>query len=654
MCGISGIIFFDNKAGKITMPLINMNSAQRHRGPDDEGYMLLSENTPNIFKGDETKAQPDFGNPVTYYPKEHIDTAAEKNWSMGFGFRRLSIIDLSIKGHQPMSYKDRYWMVFNGEIYNYLEIREELKKKNYFFETNSDSEVLLAAYDFWGKDCLQYFNGMWAFVIYDTLEKKVFMSRDRYGIKPLVFYIDHEKLLFASEIKSILKSGMVETSPNLTYLNFLFTTDGWEYGSETSFTGIFRFPHACYFETKLDNLDLNHFKPVKFYDIPVNISHEPVNNRQISFYVEEYLNLLEDSVKLRLRADVPIGTCLSGGMDSTSVVWFINKILKSQNSSKRQKTFSLVFDSDVRTHYADESRFIDDLVNSLNLNSSKVMPSSDNVMDMYYKTIYTMDNPQVSSLMSYMFTYKLVKEGGVTITLDGQGADEQQVGYLVYLMNHFSNQSLFKSLKERSLYNKENEYYRNYILGVIFKILRITGLKDYTKAILLMNNKFTDPFINLNGRLYNDLNGNLINLFHYGDRASMAFSIESRFPMMDYRLVDFWMKMPVSYKIHNGSTKFIARMAMNGKLPDTIVWRRDKMGWETPQKIWFRKDLREWFDSNIINSLFLLDSQIMSKEGLKSLVLKENLNNKEFKRLITLHNIALWYKTFFEKTLPAE
>lgn len=395
-----------------------MTHALKHRGPDDEGYLLISGDKVMPFKGNDT-SRITHETPVSYYPSEHIESAGPGMWNAGFGFRRLSILDLSIHGHQPMSYLDRYWIVFNGEIYNYIEIREKLKKENYQFKTATDTEVILAAYDRWGTDCLQQFNGMWAFVIFDALKKKIFISRDRFGIKPLVYSFSNGKFLFASEIKSLLRSGLIETKPNYTYLDIFLLDDAREFINETAFTGISRFPHGCCLEISLEELNVENFKPVKYYQLYCNLSGEKISESIVDKLSEEYLFLLEDSVRLRLRADVPIGTCLSGGMDSTSVVWFINKILKSQVSHEQQKTFSLVFDHDARTKYTDESRYIDDVIRLLNLDAHKIRPSSEEVKAMYHKMVYTMDNPQVSSLMSYMFTYKLVREGGVTITLDG-------------------------------------------------------------------------------------------------------------------------------------------------------------------------------------------------------------------------------------------
>jgi asparagine synthase (glutamine-hydrolysing) len=651
MCGICGIINLSGGSDDLRNPLELMTKALRHRGPDDEGYLLVSKGKTAIYKGDDTSKKL-LDSPVPYYPSEHIKNASSGKWSAGFGFRRLSILDLTIHGHQPMSYLDRYWIVFNGEIYNYIELKEELQKYNYQFETGTDTEVILAAYDHWGKDCLHHFNGMWAFVIYDSFKNKLFIARDRFGIKPLVYYLDHDKFIFASEIKSLLKSRLISTSPYFPYLDILLIDDAKEFYTETAFSNILRFPHGSYLEINIEDLSKDQFKPKKYYELQFNNSLDEINELTLKKYSDEYLFLIEDAVKLRLRADVPIGTCLSGGMDSTTVVWFINKILKSQNSHQQQKTFSLVFDSDTRTKYTDESKFIDDIVKLLNLNASKTSPDSEAVKSMYHKMVYTMDNPQISSLMSYMFTYKLVKEGGATITLDGQGADEQQVGYLPYLMNYFSNQSIFKTFNERSSYLNQPGYSKSFVLGSVFRLLRIAGLKDISRAILLMNNKLTDPFIHLNQRLYKDLNGNLVNLFHYGDRASMAFSIESRFPMMDYRLVEFWMKMPVTYKVHNGFTKYTARTAMNGKLPDSIVWRKDKMGWEIPQKVWFRQDLKQWFDGNIRNSEFLQDYLKVQKKNIEPLLNNQNINARDVKYLVKLHNLALWHKIFFEN--PSE
>jgi asparagine synthase (glutamine-hydrolysing) len=651
MCGICGIINLNGRLADLSNPLVKMTIALRHRGPNDEGYLLVSGEKANIFKGDDTKLQPGIDH-IRYYPTDPVQMASDHKYQMGFGFRRLSILDLSIRGHQPMSYMDRYWIVFNGEIYNYIELREELKKDNYIFHTNTDTEVILASYDKWGKECLQRFNGMWAFVIFDQKENKLFISRDRFGIKPLVYYIDDEKLIFASEIKALLKSGYITTTPNLSYLDILLKDDAREYDPETSFKDIYNFPQGSFLEIPLSKMKKENFVPSKYYILQYIDKDETFSQKKAENLAVNYLDLLEDSVKLRMRADVPIGTCLSGGLDSTSVVYFINKLLKEPQLKNRQKTFSLIFNEDSRTQYTDESQYIVDLAKMLNLNSFTISPTASEVKEMYTKMIYAMDNPQVSSLMSYMFTYKLVKENSVIITLDGQGADEYQAGYTNYLINLFANLGYKEIISNKAFYTSNHFTRKDALVGIVFKIQKSLRLQGLVSEFLLLSGRKTDPFIGVNERLYNDINGNLVNLFHYGDRASMAFSIESRFPMMDYRLVEFWMQIPASFKLHNGYSKYIARMAMHEKLPTSINWRKDKMGWEIPQGVWFREDLKSWFTSNILNSSFITDFLKIPKNQLETMLFRKKISYFGLKYLIKLHNIALWHRLFFENNNP--
>ena len=399
MCGISGII---SQAGCDEKIIYDINQALIHRGPDGEGYQSF------------------------------------ENGRIWFGHRRLSIIDLSEAGHQPMCYEGRYWITFNGEIYNYIEIKDELVKLGKRFSTKTDIEVVLAAYAVWGTSCLTHFNGMWSFVIYDTEKRELFFARDRFGIKPLHYYHKDGLFVFASEIKAILRHPDVQTAPNLGYCREYLKNGPREYITETAFENIWRFPHANYALVSIEELLTAQMSPLRYWHLQPNLSTEKFDGVRIDEYAAKYRELLKDAVRLRLRSDVKVGSALSGGLDSSSIVMFVNTLLRQTGADlEKQETFSTVYpESNVSD--CDESGYINLLAAELNVESHQISPKIEDIPGECYKNIYAMDNPPDSSLMSSWHTYKLVSGTDVVVTLDGQGADEQLAGYLRYITAYFA------------------------------------------------------------------------------------------------------------------------------------------------------------------------------------------------------------------------
>lgn len=559
-----------------------MTDSLIHRGPDDEGYLMGGPH-----EKDQELSKCDF----TQCP-----------YSLAFGHRRLAIVDLSSQGHQPMEYRGSYWIVYNGEVYNYPELREELEKIGYTFRSHTDTEVILASYDAWGSECLKKFNGMWAFVIYDVKNKKIFISRDRFGIKPLYYYQDRENFVFASEIKAFFRHPIIRKEPNRDYCKEYLRKGIQEHLRETAFSGIYRFDNASFLECDIEEV-FHPFEEKKFWHITPNLSDEPYNEEKARIYSEHFYHLISDAVRLRLRADVKVGSALSGGFDSSSIVYLIHQHLKVNNQKEMQVTFSSVYRT-LGTEYCDESYFINLIVKALDVQSHQIEPRIEDVLEEHEKYVYYLDTPAANTLMSSWHTYKLTKNCGVTVTLDGQGDDEQLAGYLHYLMYYFWNLPFSRLCKEMPPFFQVPGALPFLILGLIFHVSRqIIGDKG-TKSIL----QFFRKEINnrpLNQVLYEDLEQSLETLFHYADRGSMAFSLESRMPFMDYRLVEFLATVPASYKIHAGWTKFIARKAFDHRLPDSICWRKDKMGWPIPEEFWFKGKLKEDFCRRLQNGTFL-------------------------------------------------
>lgn len=588
MCGIGGYI---TKTGTQGAPLQDMMDIIHYRGPDDSGYALF---------GKDTEA------PLH-------DPLSDEESMVALAHRRLSIVDLSSLGHQPMSYQDgRYWLTYNGEIYNYIEIREELKALGHQFVSQSDSEVILAAYAQWGADCLSRFNGMWAFAIYDREKKTVFLTRDRFGIKPLYYWTSPDGVYyFASEIKqfTILSGWSAVVNPQRAY-DFL----AWslmDHTNETMFQGVYQLLPGHYMQLSVND----HFTTgavvdsVKWYNLPLKKFEGTFEEATKKFH-----SLLQDSVRLMLRADVPVGSCLSGGLDSSSIVCLMDDIL---DGNGEQKTFSAT--AEVEKY--NERRWIDEVVRHTNVDAHYVHPSLDDLFADSEKITWHQDEPFGStSIYAQWKVFQLASQNNVTVMLDGQGADEQLAGYHSFFAPLFYK--LFKSGRWISLIReiravkclhgysewKAVQHIANMMIPEAIKspLKKIMGKNHKAPPWLnvdLLGARAIDPHYKLGSYTDNiqsvchaQLTGsNLQALLHWEDRDSMAHSLESRVPFLDYRLVEFSLSLPDHFKISGGKTKLILRGAMDGVLPDKIRDRVDKLGFATPEEVWIRQKETETF-----------------------------------------------------------
>ncbi|PKL57171.1 MAG: asparagine synthase (glutamine-hydrolyzing) [Methanomicrobiales archaeon HGW-Methanomicrobiales-6] len=618
MCGIVGII---SKNRIATSTIKSMNDSIRHRGPDDEGYLFGGPHENDVS-----------------LPKYNV---MECPVSLAFGHRRLAIVDLSPLGHQPMCYHDHYWIVYNGEIYNYTELREELEGLGYTFRSQTDTEVVLASYDAWGTECLSRFNGMWAFVFYDAAERQLFISRDRFGIKPLYYYQDSENFIFASEIKALFKHPIVTREPNIDYCKMYLKEQPRENLRETAFRDIYRFDNACFLECNIEDL-FHPFREIKFWNVKPNLSNEPYSEEKGQIYARQYYDLLNDAVRLRLKADVKVGSALSGGLDSSSVVYLINQQMKLREKEEMQETFSSVYKT-VGTEYCDESSFIDTVATALRVKSNQIEPKQEDIINEHRKFVYYLDTPVANTVMSSWHTYKLTRACGVTVTLDGQGADEQLAGYLEYLEYYFRNVPLSTLVQEFHRYRHTPGARGSIVRGSLLNIARHLIGENATLSLVRSIGK-NASFKPLNQVLCEDLELSLETLFHLADRGSMAFSIESRMPFMDYRLVEFLAAIPAAYKVHDGWTKYIARKTFENLLPGRVCWRRDKMGWPIPEEFWFKGELKDHFLSTICSSEFL------PRCGVNLLKAKEMdlFSSYSFAYLLKCYVLETWHSVFFE------
>ena len=527
-------------------------------------------------------------------------------------------------------------MVFNGEIYNYLELREELVQAGYAFTSNSDTEVILAAYDKWGVDCLNKFNGMWAFVLLDCLHQRVFLARDRFGVKPLYYHQAPGVFVFASEPKAIFESGAVGRQPNLAYLDAYLQTGPDESSKVTAFEHIVRINPSHYILCGVEDLKNGNFIQQQYWRLSTNLSREAFNPIKARQLADQYFDLLEDAVRVRLRADVSVGSALSGGLDSSSIVYLVNKIHAEQGLVDKQQTFSCVYSKPEEKH-CDESVYIDDLATKLNVKSYKIEPKWEDVPVEHDKVTWAMDTPFANSSMSGWHTYKLIQRNHIKVTLEGQGADEQLAGYLGYIYIYLTSLGLTELIREARSFMGVPGAMKHVMAGVVFNLLIKVGCYRVANAMYRrITGSRQDLDRSLNERLIRDSMTVLVNLLHFGDRVSMAHSIESRMPFLDYRLAEFLASVPACYKMHDGWTKYIARLAFDGLLPDEICWRKDKMGWPVPEKIWMSGPLKAWFRKSLQGSK-LVDRALGGQATIES---------DHLPRSFYYLNLAAWEKKF--------
>jgi len=619
----------------------------RHRGPDDEGFALFDRknNYHKLFFGDDTPESV-IKSDLIFTPKEKYQYSSEQ-FTVGLAHRRLSIIDLTASGHQPMCDESgRYWITYNGEIYNFREIRGELKKHGYSFFSNSDTEVIIKAYMEWGKECQNKFNGMWAFVIWDKVSKSFWISRDRFGVKPLYYMIHDDFFIVCSEIKCILT--LLPLYPNHMEM-YSYLLDGpSEANKYTFFDQVYRFPSghsSTYFV---------HERPVelsfdKYWEQELPSQGKSFSEMRLKEYADEYYYLLKDSVKLRLYADVNVSCALSGGLDSSSIVYLASNILKEQNNdSAFLSTVSNVYNNKEDQRY-DESVYIDIVSNNLNIKNVKSEPDPCNLLEKSKYGLWCFESCYDFVPLQLHSTFGLCKENNFKVNLDGQGGDEILAGYNRYWRNYFASHSFSKDYylsllfaplafkqKLRAIVLRDPTANPGSILGDSF------GIKvdeDYRAERVTKDNYVG---ISVNETLRTSLNYNLKNHLKDMDSFPMAYSVESRQPFMDYRLISFLNKVPSCYKLRKGWTKYLARIAFENKLPHRINWRKDKLGWSQPIRKWLSGEMGMVVCDVIKKSSFL--SSILP-DGFKEKITL--LQRDHHRPLLRLFNLALHYDLFF-------
>ena len=613
MCGISALFSPDPRPlGDLIQ---SMTTAVRHRGPDGEGFTIFSARgfATTAFGGVDTPVST-YHARIAYAPVREAKPVSDAVAALGH--RRLSIIDLSPAGHQPMCTADRhYWIVYNGEIYNYVELRTELELLGHSFSSDSDTEIILSAYRQWGEQCLDRFNGMFAFVLVDRMQRRVFAARDRFGVKPLYYWVSPVGLVaFASEIKQF--TGLPGWRPRVNgqraydFLNWgLF-----DHTSETLFSSVRQLRGGEYVSSSTDEL-LKDVVVKRWYNLAP--ADSPASDEEAAAGLR---SLLEDSVRLRLRADVPVGSCLSGGLDSSSIVCLANRLLRQVSADALQKTFS-ARSTDLRV---DEGAFIDAVVGSTGVANFQVYPPLSGLFEALPLITWHQDEPFGStSIYAQWHVFRLAAEHNVKVMLDGQGADEQLAGYHVFYTARFG--SLLRTLRLGRLASEIAEVRSVHAMGAK-QVLAYTvstllpeGIKQSMRSLTgrsavkpldwldmrRLGAAPSNPFLALGAEessvrelsLSQLQYTSLPMLLHWEDRDSMAHSVESRVPFLDYRLVEFVLGLPDDLKIAGATTKRALREAMRGVLPEKIRIRTDKIGFATAEEAWVRRESPEAFRS---------------------------------------------------------
>jgi asparagine synthase (glutamine-hydrolysing) len=617
MCGIFGWMTPGRAVDRARG--VHATNLLRHRGPDDEGYLFvnLGRSEAALAGGDETN-----GLPLPHWKDPSLLPEADAM----LGFRRLSIHDLSPAGHQPMGIADgKLWIAFNGEVYNFHELRAELELTGVAFRSRTDTEVILRAYEAWGADCLRRFNGMWGLAILDLRQPgrpHLFLARDRCGVKPLFYTEDGQGgVAFGSELKCLLplRDGKWKAD-ELAASNFL----AWgRYPSaragDTFLKDVRLLPPGCCAEWTGRSLQIR-----RWWDLPADGDGTRCSEEEA---IARLRHLFEDAVKLRLRADVAVGSCLSGGLDSSSIVGQVSRLLQegksSTNTGGTQHTFSAVYHVDGPFN---EKRFIDRVLEGLPATPHFAYPDGEQLAADFDRLVWHQEEPFIgTTVFAQWCVMQKVREQNVTVLLDGQAADEIFAGYRPYRWwfrelaragqfgravrearavaretgdrpwMPFLRGALMAALPGSLVRGATRAGYSRALQGAASRILRPEQAGPLLDAVNNARSVESYPWRRVTDSVDEHLRGlvldfSLPRLLHYEDRNSMAFSVESRVPFTDYRIVEFAFSPALrNLKLKEGWAKWCLRKAAQGLTHDDIIWRRDKMGFGTPEPMMVRE-----------------------------------------------------------------
>ena len=599
MCGISGIINKSNVQVS-DFSIREINDLISHRGPDGEGF----------YFGD----------------------------NFALGHRRLSIIDLSEGGAQPMTFgTDQYVITFNGEIYNYVEIKNELKNEGYVFNSESDTEVILAAYDKYGVDCVNHFNGMWSFAIFDKLKNILLCSRDRFGIKPFYYSNNSDSFIFGSEIKQVIHTHTENKYNKQVLLDYLI--GGFEEcTNDTFFEGVEKLQQGHNLTYDLSSHEIN---ITPYYSIHIDSSLHSKNEEES---VKAYSECLHTSIALRMRSDVEVGVCLSGGLDSSSVVSISSALLK-ESSNKKINTIH----ANSTEKATNETAFAKKVADFCDAELNEVQPTYSDFKNVLDQVIKGQEEPfgSASIIMQY-FVLKEARSKNCIVMLDGQGGDETLLGYEKYYPAYLMSlkgikkfKAFINSSKNSKLCKKDLLAYYVYFTKYKVRLKRLKSRHKYVKPEVLAN--YNSSILKNITKSYKDITSlqklelqstQLPHLLKYEDKNSMLHSVEARLPFLDYHCVETALSLPNEFKIKDGWTKYLLRKTIDKKLPDDVTWRKNKLGFNAPENEWLSK-LKPEMIAEINQSKVLDDIANISQIDFVT------IGNKQLWRLF---NIAKWEK----------
>jgi asparagine synthase (glutamine-hydrolysing) len=597
VCGVSAIF---NNSGLSIRQLRTMNEIVSHRGPDDEGYMTWAPHTGiQVFAGRNTAPSTLDTHQLLLLDDNYVD------WKVGFGHKRLSILDVSPAGHQPMALMNKELVItYNGEIYNYVEIKNELLELGHQFETESDTEVILHAWSEWGVSAISRFNGMFAFILLDQRSNSLYAVRDRFGVKPLYYYENNVALAFASEVKQLCTLQGYSFRLNKQIVFDYLSQSLLDHDTNTFEEHIFQVKQGHFIQVDLIS---GRRLEKQWYELRPKPFEGSLHEAFEQFYL-----MLKDSVRLRMRSDVPIGSALSGGLDSSTIVTLMREVLNESGQSDHViKTIT----SCNKDKAYDEWEYASEIVSHVNAIPFRVYPTFDKLLSDLDRMIWHMDYPFSStSQFSQWCVFEEAKKRGLTVMIDGQGADEQLAGYggndMALYTGLMRKGRWIEWWKEASSYRSSKGLWpKGFMVGSIKRAFQVHGKNSEIKRLPnWLNPRET------NSRIFNfsDLQSHLVNqirfsplpsLLRYEDRNSMAFSVESRVPFMDYRLIEFTLGLDERVIYRNGIRKFVLRNALRAHVPDVVLNRTDKMGFVSAEEKWLKEEGREWFTNELADCI---------------------------------------------------
>jgi asparagine synthase (glutamine-hydrolysing) len=626
MCGIAGAYRAHDTttSTKFHEALLASLNSVAHRGPDGFGFWRNGAAEPLLFHPQVSPSEVS-AKTLAYFAREAAPVRMQQPAAF-FGHRRLSIIDVTENGAQPMGLSSRMarepdlWVTYNGEIYNYLELRETLKTKGYQFKTESDTEVLLRAYEEWGIDCFAEFNGMWAMAIWDGRKQQLILSRDRMGVKPLYYTFADGHLVFGSEIKQLLELRSrlgIENRWNAFRMYEFLALNQQHHSEDALYEGIYQLPGAHVMTlSPMDKVDIKtvRAKTRAYWSFPNEFQVQSFDAPSFEEAAKHLRELFLSSVALRLRSDVAVGSALSGGLDSSGVVAAV-----SQLDPLEQKTFSAIYDGpeSATMPHINEQRFAQKVIDGRKIQAHWVRPDGEGLLESFKRLVRVQDGPfTTTAVYPQWMVFQSARQNGVTVMLDGQGSDEIMGGYEGFLKSHLKSairqEGILKAALGGARFLKNHPHY--------FTLSRFTNqfakksekLKLFSKAAQTeilerkaaietqgdamrlgnMDRVYSDPF---REALYRaTVCSSLPALLAYEDKNSMDASIESRTPFLDYRIVEFVFKCPSSFHIRDGSRKALLREAFKGLIPEEVRTRKDKLGFSTPEPVWRAKALERF------------------------------------------------------------